>query len=97
MMTIEEYVELMNANISEELATGLIAMCSVEFLLRTNLNVVPPGAYGLVARMVIEKNNRLGTEGLSSHNLGAASESFEQDYSEDLKAGIYGFRKVRYV
>lgn len=97
MGTILEYVMLMNSKISNEVATGLIAICSSEFMMRTNQRVIPMAANGLVARMVIEKYNRLGVEGLSSHSLGAASETFNEDYSSDVLAGIYSFRKLNCV
>ena len=69
----------------DELLGTLVEQCSEEYLLRTHQTVVDNS---IVNAMVVEKFNRLGTEGVQNIGYSGITESYESDYSEQTKALI---------
>lgn len=57
---------------------------------------LPCGCISIVKELVIIKCNRLGAEGLSSQNVGGASESYLNDIPKPLKKQLYRYRKIRW-
>lgn len=63
----------------------LIEQCSAEYLSRTHQTEADES---IVNAMVVEKFNRLGTEGVQNIGYSGITESYESDYSEATRALI---------
>ena len=57
---------------------------------------LPKGCLSAVKELVIIRCNTLGSEGLSSQNVGGASESYLNDIPKPLKKQLYRYRKIRW-
>jgi len=69
----------------DALLGALIEQCSEEYLRRTHQDTADES---IVNAMVVEKFNRLGTEGVQNIGYSGITESYESDYSEQTKALI---------
>lgn len=67
-----------------------------DFINYSDEEELPCGCISIVKELVIIKCNRLGTEGLSSQNVGGASESYLNDIPKPLKKQLYRYRKIRW-
>ena len=63
----------------DTLLTTLIEQCEAEYLSRTHQAEADEN---IVDAMVVEKFNRLGTEGVQNIGYSGITESYESDYSE---------------
>lgn len=57
---------------------------------------LPSIAITIIKDIVIEKCNRLGTEGLSSQSTNGISENYNNDLSEEVKRKLRRIRKLSY-
>lgn len=69
----------------DTLLTTLIEQCTAEYLSRTHQAEADEN---IVDAMVVEKFNRLGTEGVQNIGYSGITESYESDYSEQTRALI---------
>lgn len=69
----------------DTLLTNLISVCGDEYKNRTHQTTVDET---ICNAMCVEKYNKLGNEGTTGGNFSGISETFESDYSEQVKALI---------
>ena len=86
MAQIDTLKTLLQIDDSQDVLLGtLIEQCSEEYLRRTHQEVADES---IVNAMVMERFNRLGTEGVLTISYSGISESYDSDYSETTKALI---------
>ena len=87
MTTIDTLKTLLQIedNSQDVLLTTLIEQCTAEYLSRTHQTEADER---IVNAMVVEKFNRLGTEGVQNIGYSGITESYESDYSEATRALI---------
>ena len=84
--TLKTLLQIKATDTSQDaLLTTLIEQCDAEYLRRTHQTETDEN---IVNAMVVEKFNKLGTEGVSSFGYSGITESHESDYSEATKALI---------
>ena len=69
----------------DSLLNALVSQCGQEYLRRTHQETEDDN---IVDAMVVERFNRLGTEGAQSISYSGISESYESDYSAQTTALI---------
>ena len=80
MAQIDTLKTLLQIDDSQDVLLGaLIDQCSEEYLRRTHQSVADES---VVNAMVMERYNKLGTEGVQSISYSGISESYDSDYSE---------------
>ena len=80
MAQIDTLKTLLQIDDSQDVLLGtLIEQCSEEYLRRTHQSVADEA---VVNAMVMERYNKLGTEGVQSISYSGISESYDSDYSE---------------
>ena len=78
-----------------ELFEVLIEMAQQEAVEYCHLEEYNEKLNPTIIKMVIEKYNRLGSEGITSQNYSGVSESFAEGYSKDIIASLNRNRKLR--
>lgn len=81
----------------DELLNILIALCKDEAIDFCNLSVYSSKLDSAVIAMVIERYNKLGTEGVSSVSTNGIKEDYENGYSEIVLSKLRKNRKVKCV
>lgn len=81
----------------DDLLTVLIALCKDEAIDFCNLEEYSTKLDSAVIGMVIERYNRIGTEGVSSVSSSGISESYNDGYSETVLSKLRKNRKVKCV
>lgn len=66
-----------------------------EFLDYTNQEEIPAGAEAVIIQMAIISYNRLGSEGLSSQGYSGVSESYLNEYPENIRKQLNRYRKLK--
>lgn len=73
----------------------ILDLVTQEFLDITNQEDVPEGAEAVIVQMAIIYYNRLGSEGLASQGYSGVSETYLNDYPENIKKQINRYRKLK--
>lgn len=81
----------------DELLTTLIAICKEEAYVYCNLEEYTDKLDFIIIQMVIEKYNRIGSEGTVSQSSSGVSASYDSFYSEKVVRLLNKYRKVRLV
>ena len=82
---------------ADELLNTLISMCKEEATIYCNLDKYDEKMDIVVASMVIEKYNRMGSEGVVSQSSSGISASYDSFYSDKVVRMLNKFRKVKMV
>lgn len=82
---------------TDELLNTLISMCKEEAYIYCNLPAYDSKLDFVVVSMVIEKYNRMGSEGTVSQSSSGASASYDSFYSDKVVRMLNKFRKVKMV
>ena len=82
---------------ADELLNTLISMCKEEAYIYCNLPAYDRKLDFVVTSMVIEKYNRMGSEGTLSQSSSGASASYDSFYSDKVVRMLNKFRKVKMV
>lgn len=82
---------------ADELLNTLIAMCKEEAYIYCNLPEYDTKLDFIVVSMVIEKYNRMGSEGALSQSSSGVSAAYDSFYSDKVVRMLNKFRKVRMV
>lgn len=82
---------------ADELLNTLISMCKEEAYIYCNLPEYDNKLDNIVVNMVIEKYNRMGSEGTLSQSASGASASYDSFYSDKVVRMLNKFRKVKMV
>lgn len=82
---------------ADELLNTLISMCKEEAYVYCNLPAYDSKLDFVVTSMVIEKYNRMGSEGTLSQSSSGASASYDSFYSDKVVRMLNKFRKVKMV
>lgn len=81
----------------DELISTLIAMCKEETCIYCNLPEYDSKLDVIVIQMVVEKYNRIGSEGTTNQSNSGASASYVNFYSDKIIRMLNKFRKVRAI
>lgn len=82
---------------NDDLLNTLIAMCKEEAYIYCNLQEYDKKLDNIVASMVIEKYNRMGSEGAISQSASGISTSYDSFYSDKVVRMLNKHRRVRMV
>lgn len=82
---------------ADELLNTLISMCKEEAYVYCNLLEYDDKLDFIVVSMVIEKYNRMGSEGTLSQSSSGVSASYDSFYSDKIVRMLNKFRKVKMV
>ena len=82
---------------ADDLLNTLIAMCKEEAYIYCNLEEYNSKLDNIVVSMVIEKYNRIGSEGTTSQSASGISASYESFYSDKIVKMLNKHRRVRCV
>lgn len=88
---------LINQEVDDDILEVLIDMCKQDAVDYCNLEEYDDVLDTAVIKMVIERYNKLGFEGLSSQGTSAVSNSFIDGYSKEIYSSLMKFRKLRVV
>ena len=81
----------------DELLTTLIAICKEEAYIYCNLEEYTDKLDFIIIQMVIEKYNRIGSEGTVSQSSSGVSAKYDSFYSEKVVRLLNKHRKVKMV
>ena len=81
----------------DELLNTLINLCKEEAYIYCNLPTYDTKLDFVVVSMVIEKYNRIGSEGTTNQRSSGVSTSYDSFYSDKIVRMLNKFRKVRLV
>lgn len=81
----------------DELLSILIALCKEEAYTYCNLDDYDERLDAIVIQMVIERYNRIGSEGATSQSGSGASASYDSFYSEKVVRLLNKHRKVKMI
>ena len=87
----------MNDDSADELLNTLISMCKEEAYIYCNLPAYTTDLDLVIVSMVIEKYNRIGSEGTISQSSSGVSASYDSFYSDKVVRMLNKFRKVKMV
>lgn len=79
----------------DELLSLLISLCKEEAYTYCNLEEYNTELDFIVIQMVIEKYNRMGSEGTTSQSFSGISESYDDFYSDKVVRFLNKHRRVR--
>lgn len=82
---------------ADDLLNTLIAICKEEAYIYCNLPEYNEKLNNIVVFMVIEKYNRIGSEGTESQSASGISATYESFYSEKIVKMLNKHRRVRCV
>lgn len=94
---LEKIKILINQYAQDEILLLLIDMCKTDAIEYCNLPEYIEDLDNIVIKMVIERYNKMGYEGLSSQGDSGVSNSFIDGYSKDIYQSLMKFRKMRVV
>lgn len=87
----------MNEDTADDLLNTLIAICKEEAYVYCNLPEYDSKLDNIVVAMVIERYNRMGSEGTISQNASGVSATYSDFYSDKVVKMLQKHRKVRMV
>ena len=82
---------------NDELLSTLIALCKEEAYIYCNLEEYDEKLDFIVIQMVIERYNRIGSEGATSQSFSGMSTSYDSFYSDKVVRFLNKHRKVRAI
>lgn len=95
---LEKLKLLLNANDEQdELLSVLISLCKDEAIAYCNLSEYNKKMDFVVIQMVIERYNRIGSEGAASQSFSEVTMTFDSFYSEKVRRMLNKFRKVKMI
>ena len=94
---LEKIKLLLNANDDslDELILTLISLCKEEAYIYCNLPEYDSKLDFIVIQMVIERYNRIGSEGATSQSSSGVSMNYDSFYSDKVVRLLNKFRKVK--
>ena len=81
----------------DDLLITLIALCKEEAYIYCNLEEYDAALDYIVIQMVIERYNRIGSEGTTSQASSGASANYDSFYSQKVERMLNKHRKVKCV
>lgn len=81
----------------DDLLVTLIGLCKDEAIVYCNREVYDEAMDFVVIQMVIERFNRIGSEGAISQSASGAGATYDSFYSDKVVRLLNKFRKVRMV
>jgi len=81
----------------DNILTILLDLATEDLKALCNRDDVPTGTSNIIIQMVLERYNRLGTEGLTAQSFSGASENFSDGYSAQVLSGLARYRKARFL
>lgn len=98
MVTVDSIkILLKNKVYSDELIESLIDNAKQFAKTYTGQKYIDEKFDSIITRIVLEDYNKLGAEGIQSQSVAGASESYNDDYSEQIYRQLKRFRKVRFI
>lgn len=94
---LEKIKLLLNQYAQDELLELLIEMCKADAVSYCNLPEYIDDLDSTVIKMVIERYNKIGFEGLSAQGDSGVSNSFVDGYSKEIYQSLIKYRKMRIV
>jgi hypothetical protein len=94
---LEKIRILLNQYARDDVLEVLIDMCKTDAVAYCNLPEYTEDLDSTVIKMVIERYNKMGFEGLSSQGDSGVSNAFVDGYSREIYQSLIKFRKVRVV
>lgn len=79
----------------DDMLATLISLCKDEAIAYCNLEEYNERMDFVITQMVIERYNRIGSEGATSQSTSGVSMSYNDFYSEKVRLMLNKFRKVR--
>ena len=96
MLEIIKVIVNINDNSQDPLINALISSYTQQVLNMTNLDVLPVELYPVIQDLVIQRYNKLGSEGMKQENRGAVAQYFsDEEFTSAIKKQIAKFKKVR--
>ena len=94
-MTIEEFAcALIGESVDESKVSVLTGIVVDEACAYCGRETMPDEANGTLAQMVVQKYNRLGSEGAASESYSGVSESYIDGYPAEIRAALMRWRKL---
>lgn len=81
----------------DEIIATLVALCKDQAIAFCNLDEYNDALNSIVIEMVIERYNKIGTEGLSKAGSSGISDSYIDGYSDAVLRSLRKHRKVKCV
>jgi hypothetical protein len=81
----------------DELLVVLISLCKEEAYIYCNLDEYDEALDYIVIQMVIERFNRIGSEGTTAQSSSGASATYDSFYSQKVERMLNKHRKVKCV
>lgn len=94
---LEKIKILINQYAQDDVLQILIDMCKADAVAYCNLPEYIEDLDNTVIKMVIERYNKIGFEGLSAQGDSGVSNSFIDGYSKEIYQSLIKFRKMRVV
>ena len=94
---LEKIQLLINQYGQDDLLSLLIEMCKDDAVSFCNLEEYTEDLDNTVIKMVVERYNKIGFEGLSAQGDSGVSNSFVDGYSDEVKRALIKHRKMRVV
>lgn len=94
---LEKIKILLNQYAKDEILEVLIDMCKQDAISFCNLSEYTEELDNTVIKMVIERYNKLGFEGISAQGDSGVSNSFLDGYSKEVYQALIKFRKMRVI
>lgn len=94
---LEKIKILINQYAQDEILLLLIDMCKADAVAYCNLPEYIEDLDNTVIKMVIERYNKIGFEGLSAQGDSGVSNSFVDGYSKEIYQSLIKYRKMRIV
>ena len=84
-------------NSQDDLLSLLIALCSDEAMAYCNLNHSIPELETPIIYMVVERYNKIGSEGLDNINTNGITENYIINYSDNILNKLKRYRKMKVI
>lgn len=81
----------------DELLQILISLCKEEAYIYCNFTEYNSKLDAVVIQMVIERYNRMGSEGATAQSTSGVSVTYDDFYSDKVRVMLNKFRKVRAI
>lgn len=94
---LEKIKILINQYAQDDVLQILIDMCKADAVAYCNLPEYIEDLDNTVIKMVIERYNKIGFEGLSAQGDSGVSNSFVDGYSKEIYQALIKYRKMRIV
>lgn len=94
---LEKIQLLLNQYAQNDLLLLLIDMCKQDAMEYCNLSEYDDSLDSTVIKMVVERYNKIGLEGLSAQGDSGVSNSYIDGYSKEIYQSLIKHRKVRVV